>query len=258
MKSLIKATKAYKNPEFMMSKEARELRILAEYIEPRSRLEKYNVEKAIVFFGSARLKSTIEAIKAVNEAKNDSDLKRANNMLKMARFYDEAVELSQKIINWSVSTHLTDQQYFICTGGGPGIMEAANKGAFLANPTRSIGLNISLPFEQFPNQFITPELNFEFHYFFTRKLWFMDLAEALIVFPGGFGTCDEFFEISTLIQTKKAKQIPVILYGKKFWTELINFDKFVESELISAEDLNLFNIADTVDEAFNFLIKGLK
>lgn len=252
-----KAPKAYKNFEFLNSRAARELRILAECIEPRDRFQRFGVDRSIVFFGSARLKDkkTIEELK--KNAKTDLEKKQLKHMEVMSGYYDAAEELAFKLAEWTDIKHGREDRYYICTGGGPGIMEAANRGAQRYNKDLSIGLNISLPFEQNPNNFISENLNFEFHYFFTRKFWFLKLAEALIVFPGGFGTCDELFELLTLVQTHKVKEVPIILFGKSFWKNLINFDYFVECGLIAKKDLDLFKYVDTADEAFKYLIRLL-
>lgn len=252
-----KALKAYKNAEFLNSRSAREIRILSEYIEPKTRFIKNDINKAIVFYGSARLVDHETATKMLEEAKSDSEVKKAKRLLKMAPSYEGARELAKLITTWTKENHSKEKQYYICTGGGPGIMEASNRGAADIDITNSIGLNISLPFEQFPNEYIHDDLNFEFHYFFMRKFWFMALGEALIVFPGGFGTCDELFEALTLIQTGKKRPMPIILYNKEFWTNLVNFDYFLENDLISEEDLKLINLVDTPEEAMSILKKEL-
>jgi uncharacterized protein (TIGR00730 family) len=258
MKKDIKPVKAYKNLEFLGSKEARTVRMLAEYYEPKVRFEKNKITDTIVFFGSARVVGKKEAIKRLNELKNSrkktksyaADLKRAESLVNMARYYDEAVELSKRLTEWAMKVSPKQKRFTMCSGGGPGIMEAANKGAYLAKGD-SIGLNISIPFEQFVNKYVKPELAFEFHYFFMRKLWFVDLAKALIAFPGGFGTLDELMEVITLIQTRKMKKdMKVIIYDSKYWKEIINFDKLVEHGMISKNDLKLFDFCDSIDEAF--------
>ncbi|MCB0279615.1 MAG: TIGR00730 family Rossman fold protein [Calditrichaeota bacterium] len=231
-----RAQKAYKNLTFLNSSAAREIRILSELIEPRVRFKKYRVNKAIVFYGSARIK--------------DSRIKVDGPM---SAYYEAAEQLAQRLVNWTTKTHSKGNQYYICTGGGPGIMEAANKGAYEQNTNMSLGLNISLKYEQIPNAYISPHLNFEYHYFFTRKFWFFKLAKALVVFPGGFGTCDELFELLTLVQTDKVRHVPIILFGESFWRKLINFDYFAECGLIDKNDLKLFQFVETVDEAFDFL-----
>jgi len=193
------------------------------------------VHDTIVFFGSARLME----------------------MGPLGRYYNEARELARRMTAWSDGLPDSDRRFVVCSGGGPGIMEAANRGASDAKG-KTVGLNIGLPFEQRPNPFVTPELNFEFHYFFMRKFWFSYLAKALIVFPGGFGTMDEMMEILTLMQTQKLmKRMVVLLYGTTFWKEVINFDALVRHGMIAADDLNLFEFADDVDTAFKILETGL-
>ncbi len=260
--------KAYNNKEFLNSREARVIRIMAEYIEPVNRLESNNVDGAVVFFGSARIESREEVEQKIKlaEARREKgedgiefELKKLNRKLQMSRYYEDTVELGQRLTEWgnSVTPEGAPRCFLICSGGGPGIMEAANKGAHSANGD-SIGLNISLPFEQVPNGFISATLNFEFHYFFMRKLFFMSLAHAVVVFPGGFGTLDEFMEVLTLVQTGKVtKNLPIVLYGTEFWDNLINFDFLAEMGMISPEDINLFYRADTVDDAFNYLTTKL-
>lgn len=266
---LVRAPKAYKNAAFLGGKDARPLRILAEFLEPLSRFTYYNVKDTIVFFGSARIKPRSEAIKELRRlAKNETgknihskeyqqQLLKAEIAVEMSQYYEDATELSRLITVWSKKLK-EKNRLLVCSGGGPGIMEAANKGAMLAKG-ESIGLNISLPFEQYPNQYITPKFNFEFHYFFMRKLWFMYLAKGLVAFPGGFGTLDEFFELLTLLQTKKVgKKMVVILYGKNFWNKIIDFKALVKYGMISATDLKLFSYADTPKEAFDILTSALK
>lgn len=264
-KSLAKAEKAYKNMEFLNSHDARVIRILAEYLEPQWRLRNAGVEDTVVFFGSARTKPLQEA-KAIlaeleKEAANSSDtarvelqqkLERARNELFISRYYQDAVDLAAKITAWSkgLGSH---HRFIICSGGGFGMMEAANKGAAEAGG-KSIGLNISIPLEQVPNHHITPELNFEFHYFFMRKYWFIYMAKALVIFPGGFGTLDELFEVLTLIQTKKLEKVlPIVVYGSEYWNQVINFETMVKYGTISREDLNLLHFSDSVDDAFDYL-----
>ncbi len=227
--------KAYKNPEFLESKEARTIRILSEYIEPEKRFDEMNVLHSVVFFGSSK-------IKADDGGHNTS------------QYYWAAEELAYLLSSWSNKLEKKGMGFYICTGGGPGIMEAANRGAHRAE-ARSIGLNITIPHEQFSNEYITPELNLEFHYFFMRKLWFLYHAKAIIVFPGGFGTLDELFETLTLIQTRKITklQIPILLYDKKFWDELINFKKLADQNLISQDDLDLIHFFSDPQEGFNYL-----
>jgi len=258
--------KAYKNMEFINSPDARSIRILAEFLEPMHRFNKYNIYDTIVFFGSARtmypeeaeqkLKEVQERVDATEEGASDpalqEELEHAKNQVFLARYYNDAVELARCMTEWSKSLN-SIHRFVVCSGGGPGMMEAANKGASEANGM-SIGLNISLPMEQFSNPYITPELNFEFHYFFMRKYWFVYLAKALVIFPGGFGTLDELFETLTLIQTEKVKkEMPIVIYGKEYWDQVINLEALVKYGAISREDLEMVRFFDTVDEAFNYL-----
>ena len=250
--------KAYKDEDFLNSPEARSVRILSELLEPGSRLEQQNISDVIVFFGSARILSEQEAESALISAQNSNkNLEHAQQNLSMAKYYEDARTLANRLTLWSKELENSDRRFLVCSGGGPGIMEAANRGASEAGG-RNVGFNISLPFEQHHNPYITPELNFEFHYFFMRKFWFMYLAKALVVFPGGFGTFDELFEALTLIQTRKlAKRLPVVLFGKSFWQEVLNLEALVRHGTISADDLDLFFETDDVNEAFDFIVKEL-
>lgn len=265
---LQKAPKAYKNSGFLSGRDARSIRILSEFLEPQSRFGYYDVKDSIVFFGSARIKSRAEAIKhlrnlakegkgnKVNSRSYQQKLLQAEIAVEMSRYYEDAAELSRLITQWS-KRFKQNKRLIVMSGGGPGIMEAANKGAMLAKG-ESIGLNISLPFEQYPNQFITPKFNFEFHYFFMRKFWFMYLSKALIAFPGGFGTLDEFFELLTLLQTHKVnKKMTVILYGENFWNKIVDFKALIKYGMISHDDMNLFTFANTPKEALGILKKNL-
>ena len=256
MKKNTKPVKAYNNLKFLNSAEARTVRILAEYYEPKARFEKNNIIDTIVFFGSARIISRRDALKLLNAARKEkttSSKKKFDNALKileMSQYYEDAVELSRRLTEWSMSLPVNEKRFIVCSGGGPGIMEAANKGAKLAKGP-SIGLNISIPFEQFVNKYVDPKLAFEFHYFFMRKFWFSYLAKALIAFPGGFGTMDELMEILTLIQThKKSTPVKVLLYGESYWKEVLNFDKLIEHKMISSNDMKLFDFSSHVDDAF--------
>jgi uncharacterized protein (TIGR00730 family) len=256
---------AYENEAFFRSPDGRILRMLAEYQEPLARFRREQIQDTVVFFGSARFqgrKIAAETLAAVGE-KNTSpeqlehDLKRAQANVDMARYYEDARKLAYMLTKWSITIPARRHRFVVTTGGGPGIMEAANLGAHEAGG-KSIGLNIQLPFEQHPNQFITPSLNFQFHYFFMRKFWFAYLAKGLVIFPGGFGTMDELFEILTLAQTEKlAKKILVIIYGSEYWNKIINFQAFVDAGTVSQQDLDLFKIADNPEEAFEFLRGGL-
>ena len=257
--------KTYKNQEFLSSPEARQIRILCELTAPKQRFEAEQIENTIVFFGSARSVSMEDAqsnLKTIETkmkyTEDDSDdlrgqLKKAKLDVKLAKYYEKSVELAEKLTSWSMTLPEVKDRFYICSGGGPGMMEASNKGAAKAGGP-SIGLNISLPFEQSPNPYQSQHLSFVFHYFFIRKFWFAYLAKALVVFPGGFGTMDELFEVLTLIQTHKIqKTIPIVLFGKEFWEGFMNFDHLVEWGVISEKDLDLFMIFDDVDQAFNYL-----
>ena len=263
-----KPEKAYKNLEFLTSPEARTIRVLCEFIEPKSRFRQFRVRDTIVFFGSARTRSPESAASALARIETEiagapspeqqAQLATARRDVRNARYYQDATELAHRLTEWSHGLPRKGHRFVVCSGGGPGIMEAANRGAHEAGG-RSVALNISLPFEQSGNPFQTPDLAFEFHYFFVRKFWFVYLAKALIVFPGGFGTMDELFEVLTLVQTQKsAKVMPIVLYGREFWTEIINFDSLVEWGVISPQDLNLFQFCDSVDEAFDYLTGRLR
>jgi hypothetical protein len=259
--------KAYENVDFLNSADARILRMLAEFLQPQSRFRRLKIIDTIVFFGSARLMSKRDATKVYNKFKtiNPKDtsklaeeLRAAQQLVYMSKYYEDAVELSRKLTEWSMNLKTPSKRFIICTGGGPGIMEAANKGAKLAGGF-SVGLNISIPFEQYINKYVPSDLSFEFHYFFMRKFWFAYLAKALIVFPGGFGTMDEFFELLTLTQTGKIKKkLLLVVYDKKYWNSIINFNRLLELGVISKADLNLFSFCNTVDEAFELITSHFK
>jgi len=261
--------KAYKNLSFLTSPDARIVRVLCEFLEPEARFRRMNVRDTIVFFGSARTPSPEEAQENLKRFEERLDHtatppphlvaahERAKRDVTMARYYADAAELAERITRWSHSVDSTSGRFMICSGGGPGIMEAANRGAAKAGG-RSVALNISLPYEQTPNSYQTHELAFEFHYFFIRKFWFVYLAKALVIFPGGFGTMDELFELLTLIQTgKKSSYLPIIIYGTDFWKEVIDFEALAKWGMISEEDLNLFHFFDDVDSAYEFLTREL-
>jgi uncharacterized protein (TIGR00730 family) len=226
---------AYKNPAFLERREGRPIRIMAEFFHPLAEFQRERVQDTIVFFGSARIQE-------------DGPF---------ARYYREAQQLARMLSEWSDALPNPSRRFVICTGGGPGIMEAGNRGASDAG-SKSIGLNIGLPFEQSPNPYITPELCFEFRYFFMRKFWFAYLAKAMVVFPGGFGTMDELFELLTLVQTHKIeKKMVLVLYGSSFWKEIVDFDALVRWGMISPEDVHLFHWADDPETAFALLKDGL-
>jgi hypothetical protein len=261
------ATLAYKNEPFLNSPDGRILRILAEYQEPLARFRREQIQDTVVFFGSARFqgddlaRKNLAAIEqnsaTASGEQQENNLKSALAAVEMARYYEDARRLAHMLTQWSIQVPARRRRFVVTTGGGPGIMEAANRGAYEAGG-KTIGLNINLPFEQFPNSYITPSLNFEFHYFFMRKFWFAYLAKALVIFPGGFGTIDELFEILTLAQTDKlAKKILVVIYGSEYWHRIMNFQAFVDAGTVSPEDLDLFKFVDTPEDAFTFLREGL-
>lgn len=233
-------TKAYRDEEFLGSAEARPLRILAEYLEPKKRLEALGVTRAIAFWGSARIRPEQEHMDDGRD------------------YYRMAQELGRQLAQWTTDQHRHDQRFHILTGAGPGIMEAAHAGAASVDPQLNLGLNISLPYEQNVNPYIPPEHVFEFHYFFTRKFWFTELAQALVVFPGGFGTLDELFEVLTLIQTGKLQRRPVLLFGADYWHNVINLKALARQGLIEDSDLTLLTRVDDVDAAFAFLTSALE
>jgi uncharacterized protein (TIGR00730 family) len=258
---------AYQNEPFLNSPDGRILRVLAEYQEPLARFRREQIQDTVVFFGSARFQGSADArtrLSAVEKnhaiaspGQQEKDLKRALAAVDMARYYEDARRLASLLTAWSIQIPAKRHRFVVTTGGGPGIMEAANLGAHEAGG-KTIGLNINLPFEQNPNPYITPSLNFEFHYFFMRKFWFAYLAKALVIFPGGFGTMDELFEILTLAQTDKlAKKILVVIYGKEYWNRILNFQAFVDAGTVAQEDLDLLTFVDTPEEGFEFLREGL-
>ena len=251
--------KAYANDAFLDSREARPLRILSEYLEPDSRFEELQVSDTIVFFGSARTLPRDIAEKALEKARRKKDgLARAERDLAMSRYYEEARQLAKRLTHWSKNLEDHRRRFVVCTGGGPGIMEAANRGASEANGL-NVGLSITIPHEPHYNPHITRELSFEFNYFFMRKFWFLYLAKALVIFPGGFGTLDELFETLTLIQTHKlGKTMPIVLFGAEYWNEVIDFEAMVRHGTIDAKDLKLFIKSDSVDEAFTYITKELE
>jgi len=268
LKQLPRSPKAYKNAEFLNSPDGRSLRILSEFLEPLRRFRYEGVQDTIVFFGSARTKPRKDAfaqlrklelrlMRAKRTTKSLKDeLDQAKSDLEMSRYYEDAVELSRLLTKWSKEL-FHQNRFVVCSGGGPGIMEAANKGAYLAKG-KSIGLNISLPFEQYPNNYISEKFNFEFHYFFMRKFWFAYLGKAFVMFPGGFGTLDEMMEVLTLLQTSKIKKkVTLVLYGSDYWKKVIDFDTMVRYGVIGKADLDLFVRKDTPKDAFQYLTREL-
>ncbi len=253
---------AYMDVAFLESDDARPLRILAEYHEPLRRLKQQNIQDTVVFFGSARVHSRADATRALDRLRKRSDarskaqvaaIKRSRKAVEWSRFYEDARELAHKLAVWSLSLESPRHRFVVCSGGGPGIMEAANRGAYEAGG-KSIGFNIRLPFEQGANRFITDGLHFEFHYFFMRKFWFAYLAKALVIFPGGFGTLDEMFEILTLAQTQKlSKQLGVFIYGREYWEAIIDLKPLEEWGPVNARDLDLLKWVNSPDEAFEKL-----
>lgn len=261
--------KAYKNKEFLNSPSARLIRILSEMVEPAARFRKHKVKDTVVFFGSARIfprsaaslklkriKQRIERVKSPS-LNLKHRYEQAKRDVTMSRYYEDTRLLAEKLTRYFKGLRKKGKNFMICSGGGPGIMAAGNQGAKIAGG-KSVGLNISLPMEQYPNPYQTKDLAFEFHYFFIRKFWFFYLAKALVVFPGGFGTMDELFELLTLTQTGKyRKPLPVILFGRDYWQKVINFGAMYKWGMISKEDLKLIKIFDDVDETFNYLKKQL-
>ena len=279
---LPRAPLAYENPGFLNSADGRLIRIVSEFMEPLARFRREAIQDTVVFFGSARFRGREEADHALELLDNTGSTrlapseeqpakvpeiaagtatelqrKRAVAAVQMARYYEDARRLAYLLTNWAKEIPTQRHRFVVTSGGGPGIMEAANRGAYEAGG-KTIGMNISLPFEQFPNPYITPSLNFEFHYFFMRKLWFAYLAKALVVFPGGFGTLDEMFELLTLAQTHKmAKKITVVIYGPEYWKRVFNLDVLVDTGAVSPKDMELFQFADTPEQAFEMLRHGL-
>ena len=273
---------SYSNPTFVNGPDGRLLRIIAEYLEPLARFRRERIQDTVVFFGSARFHAMDEASHALELLENTGStqrapadqqpasreeqesgdtnelrVRRAEAAVEMASYYEDARKLAHMLTQWSMTIKSRRERFVVTSGGGPGIMEAANRGAHEAGG-KTIGLNIRLPFEQMPNPYITPSLSLEFHYFFMRKYWFAYLAKALVVFPGGFGTLDEMFELLTLGQTQKlAKQMTVIVYGSKYWNSVFNLDVLVDKGAISPDDRKLFQFADTPEQAFAILKENL-
>lgn len=254
-KAKIEPQIAYKDQAFLESEAGRQVRILSEFLAPGERFNAANIKNTIVMFGSARTLPPSEIKKRKKTAKG-AELKRLQALEKVAEYYDSCRELASRLGRWANQRH---DGYAIMTGGGPGIMEAGNRGANDVG-TPSVGLNIKLPFEQHPNPYISEELNMQFRYFFIRKFWFLKMVRALVAFPGGYGTLDELFETLTLIQTHKhsSLSLPIVVFGKKFWEKLINWNYLVETGMINKEDLDLFLFTDSVDEAYDFIVKRIE
>ena len=262
----------HEDPMFLDSTAARPLRILAEYLHPLVQLKNEGIGDTIVMFGSARIeshetaaarlarlkKTKSSSLKSAQRVKHRAALREAKSALEMSRYYEEARELARRITTWALTLGPRPRRFVICSGGGPGIMEAANRGAAEAGG-KSIGLSIELPHEQFANPYISPELSLNFHYFFMRKLWFSQIAKALVVFPGGFGTMDELWEMLTLLQTGKLpRNNLIIIYGRKYWDEVLNFKAIMRWGMINQDEYNLLQFADNVDEAFARIREGLE
>ena len=257
---------AYQDERFLDSADARALRILSEYLEPQARLRREGVQNTVVFFGSAHILARDVATQKLAELERkdqnakppagSAELKAARTAVEMSRYYEDARELSHLITQWTLGLNRGKDFLVVCSGGGPGIMEAANRGALEAGG-KSVGFNIILPHEQMSNPYITPRLSFSFRYFFMRKLWFAQPAKALVVFPGGFGTMDEMWEFLTLLQTKKMSQRIILLYGSKYWKRVVNFEWMLESGTINRQDLNLIRYADSPTQAFEILREKL-
>ena len=247
---------AFADPEFLLRRETRGIRFQLEMLKPDLAQQALGIENTVVVFGSARFREAPEAQAALEQAQAGGDaetIRKAEAILRNAHYYDEARAFGRLVARYSASCPKEDQM-FICTGGGPGIMEAANRGAH-DEGALNVGLNISLPFEQSGNRFITPQLSFKFHYFALRKMHFMMRAKALLAFPGGFGTLDELFEVITLVQCKKAKPVPILLFGSDYWKRLINLDVLVEEGAISPDDLELFQYVDDPQTAWDHIVR---
>lgn len=249
---------AYENRRFLNQRAGRPLRILSEYLEPENRFAGHYIVDTIVFMGSARFVSRQQAEEELAAAPGEEAAALARQRLEMSVYYEAAEELAARLTTWSKELNDEEHRYVICTGGGPGIMESANRGASRARGM-NIGMAISIPNEQAFNPYITRELSFHFHYFFMRKFWFAYLAKAVIFFPGGFGTLDELFELLTLLKTRKiTKHLPVVLFGEKYWRDIIDFDALIRHGTIDAGDLDFFISTDSVDEAYDYITCQLK
>ena len=245
---------AFADPEFLLRRETRGIRFQLEMLKPDLAQQEHGIEHTVVVFGSARFQSQEKAQKSLEVAQASglaADIKRAEALVRNAHFYEQARAFGHLIAQYSANKH-NPNKLFICTGGGPGIMEAANRGASEAGGI-SVGLNIALPHEQTPNPYITPELSFKFHYFALRKMHFMMRAKALVAFPGGFGTMDELFETLTLVQCKKAKPVPIVLFGTDYWKKVFHPEMMMEEGVIAEEDLQLFRFVDSVEDAWEVI-----
>jgi len=263
-----KILKSYENSDFLQGDNGRVLRILSEYLEPESRLAEHKIKDTIVFFGSARIKpleeteqkfdALMKQIESGVDKPSEEEMNHASREVRLSRYYEDASTLAQLIVSWTSALEGQGKRLIICSGGGPGIMEAANRGASMAGG-KSIGLSISLPMEQATNPYVPEELTFEFHYFFMRKLWFVYLAKAVVIFPGGFGTLDEAFEALTLVQTNKTRgKMPILFYGEDYWRDILNFDALARWGMISPEDLNLIHFCDEPHQAFEILKREIE
>jgi len=263
-----KFLKAYENRDFLKSDNARILRILSEYIEPESRMAAEKVKDTIVFFGSARIRPLEESQSKYDELMkrvdlgedkpDEEEMNRAIRAVRLSRYYEDASTLAQLIVPWAKTLDERNRRLVICSGGGPGIMEAANRGASAAGG-KSIGLSISLPMEQSVNNYVPEDLAFEFRYFFMRKFWFVCLAKAVVIFPGGFGTMDEAFEALTLVQTGKTQgEMPILFYGEDYWKNVLHFEALSNWGMISPEDLKLIHFCDEPHQAFEILKREIE
>ena len=263
-----KPVKAYKNNSFMSGENARILRILSEYLEPESRMATQKIKDTIVFFGSARIQPLEESqrrfddlmkrVESGEDKPDEKELNRASRAVRLSRYYEDASTLAQLIVPWASALEGRGKRLVICSGGGPGIMEAANRGASAAGG-KSIGLSISLPMEQAVNPYVSEDLSFEFHYFFMRKFWFVCLAKAVVIFPGGFGTLDEAFEVLTLVQTEKAQgKMPILFYGEDYWRDILHFEALERWGMISPEDIDLIHFCDEPHQAFEILKREIE
>ncbi len=245
---------AFVDPEFLLRRETRGIRFQLEMLKPDLEQQAMGIENTIVVFGSARFRSEEEAAAMVTAAEAGGDeaaIRRARALARNAHYYEKSRAFGRMVAEYSAGKDPSDM-LFICTGGGPGIMQGANRGAYEGDGI-SVGLSIALPMEEAANPYVTPALSFKFHYFALRKMHFMMRAKALVAFPGGFGTLDELFEVITLVQTKKSKQVPIVLFGSDYWKRLINFDVLIEEGVISPDDLNLFQYADDPTDAWNII-----